>query len=79
MLGHKERDQGELFITGSLRQLLPNDHILVRVDRVLDLSWLRARLPICTALTMAGPGSIRERRSASCWPAFWSAWCMTGA
>ncbi|MGE8131936.1 transposase [Methylobacterium sp. NPDC080182] len=41
MLGHKERDQGELFITGSLRQLLPDDHILVRVDRVLDLSWLR--------------------------------------
>ena len=25
MLGHKERDQGELFITGSLRQLLPDD------------------------------------------------------
>ena len=41
MLGHKERDQGELFITGSLRQLLPDDHILVRVDRVLGLSWLR--------------------------------------
>ena len=40
-MGHKERDQGELFITGSLRQLLRDDHILVRVDRVLDLSWLR--------------------------------------
>ena len=44
MLGHKERDQGELFITGSLRQLLPDDHILVRVDRVLDLAWLRAEV-----------------------------------
>ena len=30
----------ELFITGSLRQLVPDDHILVKVDRVLDLSWL---------------------------------------
>src|SRR4051812_1496803 len=41
MLGRKERDQLELLITGSLRQLLPDDHILARVDRVLDLSWLR--------------------------------------
>src|SRR4051794_39025220 len=41
MLGRKDRDQLELFITGSLRQLLPDDHVLVRVDRSLDLSWLR--------------------------------------
>src|SRR3954451_1727790 len=41
MLGHKERDQLELFVTGSLRQLVPDDHILARVDRVLDFSWLR--------------------------------------
>jgi transposase len=41
MLGWKERNQLELFITGSLRQLVPDDHILSRVDRVLDLSWLR--------------------------------------
>jgi len=44
MLGHKDRDQSELFITGTLRQLLPDDHILVRVDRVLDLAWLRAEV-----------------------------------
>src|SRR5215207_9954417 len=44
MLGYKDRDQGELFITGSLRQLLPDDHILVRVDRVLDLAWLRSEV-----------------------------------
>jgi transposase len=42
MLGRKDRDQAELFVTGSLRQLVPDDHILARVDRVLDLSWLRA-------------------------------------
>ncbi|VTZ25968.1 hypothetical protein MPC4_170100 [Methylocella tundrae] len=40
MLGRKERDQLELFMTGSLRQLVPDDHIIARVDRVLDLSWL---------------------------------------
>src|SRR3954452_3033993 len=41
MLGRKERGQLELFITGSLRQLVPDDYILARVDRSLDLSWLR--------------------------------------
>ncbi len=41
MLGRKERNQSELFITGSLQQLVPDDHILTRVDRFLDLSWLR--------------------------------------
>jgi transposase len=44
MLGRKDRDQHELFVTGSLRQLLPDDHILVRVDRVLDLRWLRSEI-----------------------------------
>jgi hypothetical protein len=39
MLGRKERNQLQLFITGFLHQLIPND--LSRVDRVLDLSWLR--------------------------------------
>ena len=34
MLGFKGRGQPELFVTGSLRQLLPDDHVLVRVDRV---------------------------------------------
>lgn len=40
MLGSKERGQLELFITGSLRDLVPDNHVLVRVDQVLDLSWL---------------------------------------
>ncbi len=40
MLGRKERDQLQLFISGSLRQLVPDEHILARVDRVLDLTWL---------------------------------------
>lgn len=44
MLGRKERDQLELFMTGSLRQLIPDDHILARVDRVLDLGWLREEI-----------------------------------
>ena len=41
MLGRKDRDQLERFMTGSLRQLVPDDHILARVDQVLELGWLR--------------------------------------
>jgi len=44
MLGRKERGQLQLFVSGSLRQLVPDDHVLARVDRVLDLSWLRAEV-----------------------------------
>ena len=44
MLGRKERDQLEFFVCGSLRDLIPDDHVLVRVDRVPDLSWLAAEV-----------------------------------
>ncbi len=44
MLGRKERDQLELFIIRSLRHLVPDDHILARIDRALDLSWLRSEV-----------------------------------
>jgi transposase len=44
MLGRKERRQPELFVTGSLRELVPEDYVLARVDRVLDLSWLHAEV-----------------------------------
>jgi transposase len=56
MLGRKERNQLELFITGSLRQLVPDDHILARVDRVLDLSWLRAEVADLYCETNGRPG-----------------------
>jgi hypothetical protein len=47
MLGHKDRDQLEFFITGSLKQLIPDEHALVQVDHVLDLSWLREEVADC--------------------------------
>jgi len=56
MLGRKERDQLELFITGSLRQLIPDDHVLARVDRVLDLSWLRQEVADCYCHSDGRPG-----------------------
>lgn len=44
MLGRRDRGQRELFIAGSLDELIPEDYILKKVDGVLDLSWLRAEM-----------------------------------
>lgn len=41
MLGKKKIAQPTLFIPGSMEDFIPEDHILKKVDRVLDLSWLR--------------------------------------
>jgi transposase len=41
MLGRQDRWQEDLFVAGPLSSLVPDDHILKQVDKVLDLSWLR--------------------------------------
>jgi transposase len=41
LIGRQERCQEELFVACCLRDLIPEDHILRQVERVLDLSWLR--------------------------------------
>ena len=40
MIGKQDRWQEDLFVAGPLRELIPDDHVLKRVDKVLDLSWL---------------------------------------
>ena len=40
MIGQRNRDRLEVMVCGSIRDLLPDDHVRVRVDGVLDLSWL---------------------------------------
>jgi transposase len=44
MVGNQDRLQDELFVACSLRELIPSDHILRRVNKVLDLSWLRSEV-----------------------------------
>ena len=56
MLGQKDRGQPELFVTGSLRALLPDDHILVRVNRVLELSLLRGEVADLYSADKGRPG-----------------------
>ncbi|WP_431324649.1 transposase [Rhizobium sp. YTU87027] len=56
MLGRKERDQLELYMCGSLRELIPDDHILVKVNAVLDLSWLHEEVAELYAAGVGRPG-----------------------
>jgi hypothetical protein len=44
VLGSKPHNQCELIFAGSLREFVPDEHVLARVDRVLDLSWLRSEV-----------------------------------
>lgn len=56
MIGKQSRWQGTLFMTGSLEKLIPSDHILKKVDRVLDPSWLHAEVSDCYCDTNGRPG-----------------------
>lgn len=47
MVGNQDRWCEDIFVACPLRDLVPDDHILKRVDRVLDLSWLRAEVADC--------------------------------
>lgn len=47
MQSKKDRWQEDLFVASPLRDLVPEDHILKRVDRILDLSWLHDAVSGC--------------------------------
>ena len=63
MLKRKPPPQLELFVSGSLEQLVPDDHILARVDRVPDPAGCTTRSPTAIAPTAGGPGSTPRRPS----------------
>ncbi len=54
MLGTQKRWQEDLFVAGPLSSLIPEDHILKQVDKVLDLSWLRKEVPTSTRYEQEG-------------------------
>jgi len=47
MQSRKGRWQEDLFIAAPLRDLVPKEHILKRVDAILDLSWLHDEVREC--------------------------------
>lgn len=56
MIGRQERWQEDLFVAAPLRDLIPEDHILRQVDRVLDLAWLRDDVRDLYDESMGRPG-----------------------
>ena len=56
MIGKQERWQEDLFVAGPLSSLVPDEHILKRVDAVLDLSWLRSEVSDLYCRTNGRPG-----------------------
>lgn len=56
MLESRDVGQDDLFVSGSLRDLIPDDYILRQVDRVIDLSWVRAQVSQHYNLEFGRPG-----------------------
>ena len=56
MIGKQDRWQGTLFIHGSLDDLIPKDHILKKVDKILDLGWLHDEVKDCYCEDNGRPG-----------------------
>src|SRR5215475_6542558 len=44
MMGRSRRDQGQLFYSFNLEEVVPADHLVRAIAGVLDLSWVRAEL-----------------------------------
>ena len=55
MVGNQDRWCEDIFVACPLRDLVPDDHILKRVDRVLDLSWLAKEVSDCYCLDNGRP------------------------
>jgi transposase len=47
MVGNQDRWREDIFVACPLRDLVPDDHILKRVDRMLDLAWLQDEVSDC--------------------------------
>ena len=62
MLQRRARGQLEFFVSGSLRDLIPDDHVLARVDAVLDLGWLHEEIAeVLSLIHISWLPSLRDR------------------
>jgi transposase len=60
MIGRRDRRNRRLFIAGDIEQFIPEDHILKRVDRFLDLSWLSEEVKECYCVDNGRPSIAPE-------------------
>ncbi len=56
MIGRQKRNQPQLYIAGDIDQFIPDDHILKRVNRIIDLTWLREEVRDCYCEHNGRPG-----------------------
>ena len=63
MLKRKPPAQLELFVAGPLEQPVPDDHVLARVDRVLDPGWLHEEVAACYCANNGRPGCYYRIRA----------------
>jgi hypothetical protein len=61
MVGDQDRWREDVFVACPLRELVPEDHILRRVDRVLDLGWLRDEVADCYCADNGRPSTNISR------------------
>lgn len=62
MIGNQNRWQEDLRMAGPLSSLIPDDHILKRVDQVLDLSWLKDEVQGLYCCDNGRPGIDQPQR-----------------
>ena len=55
----KKRDGRRDVVMTDVEALVPKDHLLRKVEKVMDYDWLYERLSRTTARTTGGLGSIR--------------------
>lgn len=58
MMGRREDGQGQFFYEFNLDAVVPPDHLVRRIDAVLDLGWVHKELAPTTHIR-AGHRSIR--------------------
>src|ERR1700730_7274772 len=46
MMGRLTSGQGQLFYQFDLKEAVPDDHLVRKIDAALDLSWLRRELAV---------------------------------
>jgi hypothetical protein len=65
MMGRLKSDQGQLFYEFRLGDVVPEDHLVRKIDAALDLSWLRNELgPHYSSM---GRPSIDPELMIRCW------------
>ena len=64
MMGERSKSQGRFFYRFDLEQRVPADHLLRKIDAVLDLSKLRSQLRVhtgrCAGMSVFQAGNDRS-------------------